>query len=151
MSHADDGTQIHFWWHTFAPRMRSTVRGQIQSKAPFWSCSPVPTAPSRISTCLFTELLPLSEPKILTSTSLSHTAFLSRAGDDLLDSRSEIKEKYYYSLYEMVVRGSCSCYGHASRCVPNDETERNRPFMVAYSPRSPENSRSVWLVERTHQ
>ena len=52
------------------------------------------------------------------------------AGDDLLDSRSEIKEKYYYSLYEMVVRGSCSCYGHASRCVPNDETERNRPFMV---------------------
>ena len=48
----------------------------------------------------------------------------------MLDSRSEIKEKYYYSLYEMVVRGSCSCYGHASRCVPNDETERNRPFMV---------------------
>ena len=54
---------------------------------------------------------------------------LHTLGDNLLDPREEIKEKYYYAINNMVLRGSCSCFGHAHRCIP-ESGQSSIPGMV---------------------
>ncbi|XP_040566371.1 laminin subunit beta-1 isoform X1 [Lepeophtheirus salmonis] len=57
-----------------------------------------------------------------------HMTRLHSLGDENL--LSDIKEKYYYAIYDMTIRGSCSCYGHAERCLPDKEEHANIPGMV---------------------
>ncbi|XP_075130250.1 laminin subunit beta-4 [Leptodactylus fuscus] len=55
---------------------------------------------------------------------------LHTLGDTLSNGwQSEPQEKYYYAMYEMIVRGNCFCNGHASQCIPI-ETQRGDVFNV---------------------
>lgn len=56
-------------------------------------------------------------------------AFSISGGNNRINFLSILQEKYYYAITNMVVRGSCSCYGHASHCLPLEGVE-NKIDMV---------------------
>lgn len=86
--------------------------------------------------CIIFFLL-LLELITVTNLRVNFTSLLT-LGDDLLGrKRRNPQEKYYYALYEMVVRGSCLCNGHASQCTPVYNTRGdalNEPGMVSMAP-----------------
>ena len=65
-----------------------------------------------------------------TNLRLTFTRLHTLGDDNLLENKQEVMEKYYYAINSMVVRGSCSCYGHASTCVPMKPEHANIPGMV---------------------
>ena len=65
-----------------------------------------------------------------TNLRLTFTRLFTLGDDNLMDNTEDVMEKYYFSINSMVVRGSCSCYGHASECVWEREEHKDIPGMV---------------------
>lgn len=65
-----------------------------------------------------------------TNLRLTFTRLHTLGDDNLLDDKEEVMWKYYYAIQSMVVRGSCSCYGHASECVHAEERHKDIDGMV---------------------
>ncbi|KAJ8002829.1 hypothetical protein DPEC_G00163040 [Dallia pectoralis] len=64
----------------------------------------------------------IQEQITLTNLRVKFTRLIT-LGDTLLQRRKRNpQDKYFYALYEMVVRGSCFCHGHASTCKPVGES-----------------------------
>ncbi|KAG7283441.1 hypothetical protein CRUP_035234, partial [Coryphaenoides rupestris] len=79
----------------------------------------------------YSDIEPSTEGELLRITNLRiNFTKLHTLGDNLLDRRADVLQKYYYSLYELVVRGSCFCYGHASECAPVPSVDAREPGMV---------------------
>lgn len=75
-----------------------------------------------------------SELITLTNLRVNFTRLITLGDTVLTRRRRNPQNKYYYALYEMVVRGSCFCNGHASQCVPVDGTRGDtfsEPGMVS--------------------
>lgn len=96
---------------------------------------PEPIQPKCTLICYFHYFLFL-DLVTLTNLRINFTK-LHTLGDTLLGRRqNDSLDKYYYALYEIVVRGSCFCNGHASECGPAQKVQGDvfsPPGMVSFN------------------